>query len=376
MNKQDVFINGFGSFLPGQPIVNKDMEDYLGYIDGKPSRYRAPALRQNKIKTRHYALSPDGKSKYSSAEMAAQAIQDAVKKSEINLGAITYLATSSTLGDVLVPGLASHVHAELGLAPIEIANFQSVCASSFMALKSAYTQIKAGEHACAAVSGSEFSSRYFRPGFYEQTMKAQKWDHVPYEAEFLRFTLSDGAGAALLEGKPNEKGQSLKIHWIDIKSYADRFETCMLAGGVKQPDGIKHWSNFDNLVEASAHGSFILMQDFNLLKKMIPVWVSHYLDLIDQEKIVIDDIDHVCSHYSSHSLREETMSLLRKAGAMIDEEKWFTNLYTKGNTGTASIFIMLDELFHGGKLKSGEKILCHVPESGRGLNCLMLLEVL
>ncbi|HEY8190698.1 MAG TPA: 3-oxoacyl-[acyl-carrier-protein] synthase III C-terminal domain-containing protein, partial [Micavibrio sp.] len=70
-----------------------------------------------------------------------------------------------------------------------------------------------------------------------------------------------------------------------------------------------------------------------------------------------------------------TIALLKKAGAMIDEEKWFTNLYSKGNTGTASIFIMLDELFHSGKLKSGEKILCHVPESGRGLNCLMVLEV-
>ena len=111
------------------------------------------------------------------------------------------------------------------------------------------------------------------------------------------------------------------------------------------------------------------------MKRMIPVWVGHYLELIKAGKIIPEKIDHVCSHYSSHSLREETIRLLKQAGAMIDEEKWFSNLYTKGNTGTASIFILLEELQASGNLKRGESILCHVPESGRGLNGFMMLEV-
>ena len=108
---------------------------------------------------------------------------------------------------------------------------------------------------------------------------------------------------------------------------------------------------------------------------MIPVWVSHYLGLIDEGLIKIDAIDHVVSHYSAHSLREEVVRLLTAAGAMIDERKWFSNLATKGNTGAASIFILLEELYHSGALKKGERILCHVPESGRGLNGFMHLEV-
>lgn len=138
---------------------------------------------------------------------------------------------------------------------------------------------------------------------------------------------------------------------------------------------MKFWGDFGDPVVAKESGALMLTQDFDLMKKMIPVWVSHYLDLIDQGKIVIDDIDHLCSHYSSHSLREEVISLLKKSGAMIDEEKWFSNLYTKGNTGAASIFIMLEELYREGGLKAGERILCHVPESGRSVNGLMLLEV-
>lgn len=371
---RDVYINALGCFLPGEPVANSEMEDHLGLIGGKPSRYRALVLRQNRIRTRHYALDKTGKATQTNSGMAASSILNAIDTSEISLGDITYLATSTTLGDMLVPGLASHVHAALGIKPIEIASLQSVCASSLMAMKSAYLQLKCGEHACAAVSGSEFSSRHFRPGFYEHTDTFKANGEVPFQADFLRFTLSDGAGAALLETKPNSRQLSLKIHWIDLRSYADRFDTCMVGGAHKAESGWRYWGDYESPVHAVNDSALMLTQDFELMKRMIPVWISHYLDLIDSKKINIAEIDHVCCHYSSNSLREEAIALLQKAGAMIDEQKWFSNLATKGNTGAASIFILLEELYHSGKIKKGEKILCQVPESGRSLNGFMMLE--
>ena len=107
---------------------------------------------------------------------------------------------------------------------------------------------------------------------------------VPLDADFLRFTLSDGAGAVILEGKPNTRQLSLKIKWIDLRSYADRFDVCMMAGAVKEDESLKHWSEFDSPTEAMKAGAVMLVQDFDLMKRMIPVWVSHYLDLIDQKK--------------------------------------------------------------------------------------------
>ncbi len=56
---------------------------------------------------------------------------------------------------------------------------------------------------------------------------------------------------------------------------------------------------------------------------------------------------------------------MSEAGLMIPEDRWFTNLHTKGNTGSASIFIMLEEALNGGGSSSGERILLMVPESGR-----------
>jgi 3-oxoacyl-[acyl-carrier-protein] synthase-3 len=41
------------------------------------------------------------------------------------------------------------------------------------------------------------------------------------------------------------------------------------------------------------------------------------------------------------------------------------NLSRVGNVGAASVYLMVDELFHSGKLKKGEKIFLLVPESSR-----------
>ena len=46
------YINHIGKFLPGDPISNEEMEDYLGMIDGAPSRAREKVLNQNKIEPR------------------------------------------------------------------------------------------------------------------------------------------------------------------------------------------------------------------------------------------------------------------------------------------------------------------------------------
>jgi 3-oxoacyl-[acyl-carrier-protein] synthase-3 len=371
---RDVFINALGCFLPGEPIGNREIEDHIGRVGGAPCKFKSLVLRQNRIKTRHYALDKSGAATHSNSGMAALALKDAIARSEISVNDIGYLATSTTIGDLMVPGLASHVHALSGIRPIEIASFQSVCASSLMAFKSAWLQLRAGEHDCAAVCGSEFASRYFRPGFYEGTLTYKQSGEVPLNAAFLRFTLSDGAGAAILESKPNERQPSLRIKWINLRSYADRFETCMIAGGVRRNGHTDYWGDYHSPAEAMEAGALVLSQDFDLMRKMLPVWVSHYLSLIDDGLIRIPEIDHVVSHYSSHSLREEVVKLLTAAGAMIDERKWFSNLATKGNTGSASPYIMLDELFRSGRIKPGHKLLMFVPESGRFSSGFIYLE--
>lgn len=374
----NVYINAVGKFLPGDPITNSEAEGYLGKIAGQPSRLKALVLRKNKIKTRYYALDKEGEHLYSNVEMATLACKDAINNSQVMGNDIGYLATATTQGDLLVPGMASSVHAELGLPPVELANFQSVCASSMMALKSAYLQVYAGEHNTALVSASEFSSRWFRPGFYEAYFKKQRISQAPIETEFIRWTLSDGAGAVVLGNKPSKNQYSLKIDWVKQKSFADRFDNCMFAGTESNdPSLLKTWSSYADPGEAMDNGAMILRQDFDLLYRMFPAWLSFYIELIEQGLINIKDVDYFLGHYSADSLKKEMVSLMKKADVMVPEEKWFTNLYSKGNTGSgsASIFIMLEELLNEKELTPGQTILCFVPESGRCIVSFMKLTV-
>lgn len=366
-----VYITSIGKFLPGSPVGNDEIEDYLGRIGGKPSKTKRIILEKNQIRYRYYAMDKEQNSLYTNAEMASLAIRDALERNgNVADHEIGFLATGTTRADLLLPGFASMVHAETGFPVMEIASHSGLCASGMHALKNAYLHIKAGEHKAAIACSSEFLSREFKHTKYE----AQGINRVPFDTDFLRFMLSDGAGAAVLQDIPSANGQSLRIEWIDNKSYANQYDVCMYSGMSKE-DGNRSWLDYPSIHEAADHGALNLKQDVRLVNEISKVGVNRFLELVEEGRIDPEAIDWMVCHYSSHVFKEDIFRLLELGGVRIPDEKWFTNLYTKGNTAAASIFIMLEELLNSGHLSEGEQVVCVVPESGRFQASFMLLTV-
>ena len=370
---RDGYITGTGAFLPGAPVSNDQMEEHLGRVAGRDSLFGKKALRWNGVESRHYAMAPDGSVSHSNAQMCALAVGAALERAGLAPRDLGMLAAATTQGDLLAPGHAAQVHAELGGRPMEIASFQSVCGSSLMAAKAAWLNVRAGEHDVTAACAGEFSSRWFRPSFYEGTALVDAKGRIRAEADFLRFTLSDGAGGVVIEAKP--RPGALKINFIDIISLADRYDPCMWAGATVEDrtDPLAFWAKAGPRAAHEA-GAIALLQDFELLKRVIRAWVGVYLEKVDQGRIVPADVDHCLVHYSAKSLRAEIVSLLEDTAGMIPQEKWFSVLREVGNVGSASIWLMLDRLMRSGQVKPGQKILCVVPESGRALVGFMMLE--
>ncbi|WP_103072521.1 beta-ketoacyl-ACP synthase III [Aquimarina sediminis] len=369
---KDVYITSSGVYLPNKPISNSEVEDYLGKINGQKSKVKERILKQNGIKQRYFAINTKQKSTHSNAELAIRAIEQAIAKSSLRNTEIELLSTATTQGDLPVPGFASMVHGGLDWSTCELASFQSVCASSMMALKSAYVQIKSEEKQNAVCVGSEFASRLFKASRFE----AQNIKSVPFDTEFLRWMLSDGAGALVLENKKSTKGISLKVEWIDIRSHANAFPVCMYTGkNDNKNESEQTWLDYPDYESASKAGAINLKQDVRLLNQVVQTGVGHYFELIDKGMISPKDVDWLCCHYSSEYFKKPIKDLMEKGGGEIAEEKWFSNLTSKGNTGAASIFIMLEELMYSGKLKNGQSILCMVPESGRFITSFMKLTV-
>ena len=92
---------------------------------------------------------------------------------------------------------------------------------------------------------------------------------------------------------------------------------------------------------------------------------NSFTTIRDKRNLTADAIDWLLPHLSSEFFREPVCGILQSLGFVVPREKWFTNLSRKGNTGSASIFIMLEELFSSGRLEKGDRLLCVVPESAR-----------
>lgn len=377
----NVYITKLSAFLPNAPVDNDHIEEVLGHIGGVKSRAKNVVLRSNGIKTRHYILDPiTRKPLFTNATLTAKAIKD-LEDETFNLSQIGCLACGTTSPDHLMPNHALMTQGELGLQACEAIATSGICLSGITAMKYAYMSIASGEHECAVSTGSEISSMGMRAEMFasEQVSAStlEKSPELAFGKDFLRWMLSDGAGAALLQNLPNSRGISLKIHWMDILSYAGEMPPCMISGSLVSEDGTyQPWREIDPALWVSK-SVFAVEQDVKLLNENIVYYtVEKPLEMIMRKRYLKStDVDYFLPHYSSHYFRDKMAAGLERIGFSIPDEKWFTNLTTKGNTGSASMYIMLEELFNSGKLKVGEKILCFIPESGRFSTAFMLLEV-
>jgi 3-oxoacyl-[acyl-carrier-protein] synthase-3 len=125
------------------------------------------------------------------------------------------------------------------------------------------------------------------------------------------------------------------------------------------------------------HSIFSVKQDVKLLNENIVEYTmtKPLRGLIAQGKIDAKEIDWFLPHYSSGYFKDKLYAGMLAAGCDIPREKWFSNLSTKGNTGSASIYIILEELFNSNRLKKGETLLLFIPESGRFSTAFMRLTV-
>jgi len=356
----NAYITSTGAFLPGPPVSNEEMEDILGCVEGKPSRLKSRILKANGIQTRHYAIDRDHRTLYSNLDMAVAAARKCLDESPLPARSIGMLSCATTQGDMVIPGFGSMVQAGLGIPGVELLTAHGICSSSAMAVKAAVNALRSGEHRSALVVVSELASRLFKSTRYEAAGGQAAMD---FNSEFLRWMLSDGAGAWLIENVP--RGRCLQVDWIRSFSHADAFPVCMSIGTPTNREDERTWQDYPTYAEAEAAGALLIRQDVRLLEHIVKLGVDGALRLIEEGTLVVDDIDHFLCHYSSHHFRGKIADMLEMCGASIPQEKWFTNLYTRGNTGAASILIMLDEFLREVRPRVGARILCMVPESGR-----------
>ena len=371
MPLQEVYITNTSIFLPNEPVSNDHMEDYLGYINDKPSKSKKIVLRNNGIQTRYYALHKGGKATHTNAEMTALAIRDLYGNDPANLKEMELLSCGTSSPDQMMPSHGVMVHGWLPeTRAIEVVSPSGVCCAGMHAFKYAYLAIRAGEIKKAAATGSErFSASLVANVFEEEAQKLKELSENPFisfDKEFLRWMLSDGAGAFALSDTPNTNGLSLHVDWIEGVSYANEMETCMYMASEKQPDGTLK-SYLDFTPEEILNKSLLsIKQDISVLSNnIVPLGGRKIKEIADRRGFGVEDISYFLPHMSSEFFKSKIFDVMAVLGKHVPYERWFVNLTTMGNVGAASVYFMVHELFRSGRLKKGEKLLLLVPESAR-----------
>ena len=369
LHLQHTFLQATGSFLPGAPVDNDAMDAYIAPLSKLSARIKRRILAENGITARHYAIDGDGRTVHSCAGMATHAIRACLDDAGLALDDVGLLACGTAGGDALMPGFASMVLGELSGPPMQTFSSHGICASGVGAWEAAAASVELGAHAHALVAAAEFPSRLFKRSRYA----ARGYD-ADFDAHFLRWMLSDGAGALLLTSRPRARdGLRLRLRFIHQKSFSGDYPVCMQLG--LSADRARSHLDYDGWHQAEADGALFLRQDIRLLPHLFDVGIHEYASLARDGWIDAARIDHFLCHYSSEKFAPVVDELMHKAGLAIPREKWFSNLTTRGNTGAASIFVMLDEFLRTHTLRAGEKILCFIPESGRFTVAFALIEV-
>jgi 3-oxoacyl-[acyl-carrier-protein] synthase III len=348
----ECFLTATGSYLPGDPVSNDRICDFLGKLDGE-SDVAQSVLAMNGISQRHYAQDERQRATQDVYDLARRGVQACLAASTPRQP-ITYLAAGTTYAPLAAPGIASIVHQRLQEAglishPLEISSHSGICTSAAAALVAAVRGVQSGQHKSALCVGAEHASEVLKSSMIRPIddranhtdLRKSQW----FMAVFLRFMLADGAGAFLLESQPRSERLSLKVDWTHSMSFAHEAPLCM---------------KLDNTTR-------LLTQDVNVLTRHFYSLAAKFVSAaLEQHQEQLDSYSMVLPHMSSYFFRRKMEKMMQALSS--DSERpvpYWTNLATAGNTGAASIYVMLDHYLRRHQLNAGDRLMLFIPESGQ-----------
>lgn len=345
------YITQTASYLPGKPVDNEGIQRYLGVLDGE-NEIRGKILTMNGIRQRFYAQDEHQKPTQDVYGLGAKAVSRLASRA--NCDKATYLSAGTTFAPLIAPGYTSLLHSRLSQEgilrrPIEISSNAGVCSSASTALVAAVRAIASGDHRTALCVGAEHSSEVIKSSVIRPVDDRSEYENIRnsqwFMSVFLRFMLSDGAGAFLLEDKPKLEGLSLQVDWTHSLSLANQTPLCM---------------------KLESRNS-LLSQDVSVLSKhLFPSAEVFLQDAFKRHNDSIDAYKIVLPHMSSFFFRRKMERVIAKSCTNpLAPTPYWTNLATAGNTGAASIFVMLDEYLSSHTVITGDRLLLFVPESGQ-----------
>lgn len=351
-----VKLTGTGSYLPGNPITIDEVDNYLGELTEAPKKiqkwlHRMKNLMKEMLEVDyyHFAINPETREfTDDNITMSVKAARQAIEKAGIKAEDIDLIVYGSAHQDQM-PTASVRIQEALGIEQCGEMSIHANCTSAYKALLIAGDFIKSGRYRNALVLSSSMSSSELRAEYYNQPI-------VKKEELFLRYFLSDGAGALVLQAA-DEKKDGLFVEHTYMESVGGKKPSAMLN---KRP---AYWMNPKKEFELGYHH---LAQMFNEQLRTHfhdedgSVFLKGLKRMLNKYPINLSELKYFQVNFPSKHISELIMDECDELG--IPRDTLYTKMATMGYVGPPMAFISIDKIVREENLIHNDLILSFVTE--------------
>jgi len=355
MRNIKVKVIGSGSYLPGNRITIDEVDYYLGPLPNAPTKIQNWLKRMKKLMKEmlevdyyHFAIDPDTR-KFTddNISMSVKAARMAIESAGISIEEIDLIAYGSAHQDQM-PTASVKIQELLGIEKCSEISIHANCTSAYKAFLTAYDMIRIGRYKTALVVSSNISSSELRAEYYNQPL-------IKKEEVFLRYFLSDGAGALILQA--SEDGSGLFVENAYMESVGGKKPAGMLN---KRP---AYWMNPKDEYEKGLHH---LSQMFNeqlgthFNEEGGSIFYKGLNRMLENYKVDVNQIRFFQVNFPSKHISEMVLEECEKLG--ISKSSLYTKISTMGYVGPPMVFICIDKIMREEQLDKDDIILSFVSE--------------
>ena len=305
-----VRIIGTGSYLPKNVADN----NFLSTIVDTDDEW---IQQRTGIKERHLSGGKEG-----TTYMATQAAEAALESADIDAEELDMIIVATVSADTYVPSTSCSVQGNIGASRATCFDINAACSGFLFALNTAYAYIEMGMANTILIAGAETLSR-----------------EVDWSDRSSCILFGDGAGAAIVRKEEGESGGFLASITGSDGSQGEVL-TCK-GRGIQNP--FHHSKRRKDYIHMDGQAVF------RFAVTTVPRCIKQIL-----KKTELDTED--IKYFILHQANERIIELIAKR-LKVSMGKFPMNLDRYGNTSSASIPILLDELNRNDLLERGDKII-------------------
>ena len=311
-------ISGVGSYLPARIRTNSDLEKLVDTSDEWITT--RTGIRERRLAAKNEFTS----------DLAAQAALRAMQKAGVSAEQIDLIVVATITPDMPFPSTACFVQRKIGAYRAAGFDLEAACSGFIYALEIAQQFIMSRTYDTVLVIGAEKLSSI-----------------VDWKDRNTCVLFGDGAGAAVLQNRPNAHGLLTAVMGADGRKADLIF---MAGGGSRCPATTES-------VASRMH--YLRMEGKETFKNAVQAMQRAAEEALRRCELDIARIKCIIPHQANRRIVD---AVGERLGAK--REQLFVNLDKYGNTSAASVAIALDEAVTSGRVQRGDLILMVVFGAG------------